>query len=265
MSELKSFDRVADVYDQTRSIAPDAQAKIDETLAREFTSVTHSPRVIETGIGTGRIAVPLAERGVRVVGIDISTAMVARLRQKRADIPVVLAEASRPPFRGRPFDGALFVHVLHLVPDPVATVREVLSLLQPGGVAIEVRDDRWPGPRAEADDIIRKAVLDLSGVDIGGWSPYDDGSAALARELEARGADVRRERIVTWEAPTSGRRILDRLTRRDYSSSWKIPESIMSALLERVEREFDARFGGVDREFTFTRSVGMTAGRLPRA
>jgi SAM-dependent methyltransferase len=37
---------------------------------------------LELGIGTGRIAVPLAERGVRVHGIDLSEAMVARLRAK---------------------------------------------------------------------------------------------------------------------------------------------------------------------------------------
>jgi SAM-dependent methyltransferase len=39
-------------------------------------------RALEFGIGTGRIAVPLAERGVAVLGIDLSNAMVARLREK---------------------------------------------------------------------------------------------------------------------------------------------------------------------------------------
>ena len=38
--------------------------------------------VLELGIGTGRVAVPLAQRGVRVHGIDLSPAMVARLRAK---------------------------------------------------------------------------------------------------------------------------------------------------------------------------------------
>jgi SAM-dependent methyltransferase len=38
--------------------------------------------VLELGIGTGRIALPLAERGVRVRGIDLSEAMVARMRAK---------------------------------------------------------------------------------------------------------------------------------------------------------------------------------------
>jgi 16S rRNA A1518/A1519 N6-dimethyltransferase RsmA/KsgA/DIM1 with predicted DNA glycosylase/AP lyase activity len=37
---------------------------------------------LELGVGTGRIALPLAQRGVRVHGIDLSEAMVARLRVK---------------------------------------------------------------------------------------------------------------------------------------------------------------------------------------
>ena len=37
---------------------------------------------LEFGIGTGRVALPLAQRGVRVHGIDLSEAMVARLREK---------------------------------------------------------------------------------------------------------------------------------------------------------------------------------------
>jgi len=47
---------------------------------------------LELAIGTGRIAVPLAERGVRVAGIDLSPDMVAQLRVKRAEIPVEIGD-----------------------------------------------------------------------------------------------------------------------------------------------------------------------------
>ena len=52
--------------------------------------------VLEFAIGTGRVGVPLARRGLRVVGIDLSPAMVARLRSKpggdEASIPVILGD-----------------------------------------------------------------------------------------------------------------------------------------------------------------------------
>ncbi len=51
-------------------------------------------RALELAIGTGRVALPLAERGVEVVGIDLSEAMLAELRAKPggAEIPVVLGD-----------------------------------------------------------------------------------------------------------------------------------------------------------------------------
>ena len=49
---------------------------------------------LELAIGTGRVAVPLAERGVRVAGIDLSPDMVAELRKKTDEIPVAIGDMS---------------------------------------------------------------------------------------------------------------------------------------------------------------------------
>jgi SAM-dependent methyltransferase len=49
---------------------------------------------LEFAIGTGRIAVPLAERGIRVAGIDFSPDMVAQLHQKTDEIPVSIGDMS---------------------------------------------------------------------------------------------------------------------------------------------------------------------------
>jgi SAM-dependent methyltransferase len=51
-------------------------------------------RALELGIGTGRVALPLAERGVEVRGIDLSQAMVAKLRQKPGgdSVPVEIGD-----------------------------------------------------------------------------------------------------------------------------------------------------------------------------
>ena len=55
--------------------------------------------MLELAIGTGRVAVPLAERGVPVTGIELSAPMVARLREK-------VDEAEHPGRHGRHGDGA---------------------------------------------------------------------------------------------------------------------------------------------------------------
>jgi SAM-dependent methyltransferase len=53
-----------------------------------------SSGALELAIGTGRIAVPLAARGIRVAGIDLSPDMVAELRKKTDEIPVEVGDMS---------------------------------------------------------------------------------------------------------------------------------------------------------------------------
>ena len=200
---LKSFDRVAHLYDETRGIPAEAEQQIGDGIAALVKEIAASPHLLEVGIGTGRIAVPLAERGVRVTGIDISTKMLAILRGKRPDIDALIAEASRPPLRDACFDAALFVHILHLVPDPEATVRATVAAVRPGGVLIEAGDDREQSARSQADELIRATVEDLSGVDIGGWTPYARGVELFARILKEAGAEVESAQLARWKGGTS--------------------------------------------------------------
>jgi SAM-dependent methyltransferase len=73
-------EREAAVYDDhlAEMFDPAVVMPVVETLA----DLAGGGAVLEMGIGTGRIALPLAQRGVRVQGIDASAAMVARLRAK---------------------------------------------------------------------------------------------------------------------------------------------------------------------------------------
>ncbi len=67
--------RIAEIYDELYSDFDPAAIDLLAELAGEGTA-------LELGIGTGRIALPLHERGIRVHGIDASEAMLARLKAK---------------------------------------------------------------------------------------------------------------------------------------------------------------------------------------
>jgi SAM-dependent methyltransferase len=73
-------ERVASRYDEGlgRMAAPEVVGPVVDLLAE----LAGDGAALEFAIGTGRIALPLAERGVRVAGIDNSDAMLARLRAK---------------------------------------------------------------------------------------------------------------------------------------------------------------------------------------
>jgi SAM-dependent methyltransferase len=90
-------DRVADVYDEWYAgLDPGPAAATLAELAR-------SGPALELAIGTGRVALPLAARGVEVHGIDASEAMVARLRAKPGGeaIPVTMGDFADVGVEGR--------------------------------------------------------------------------------------------------------------------------------------------------------------------
>jgi SAM-dependent methyltransferase len=73
-------ERVAERYDES---SPDMfDPAVVDPVVDFLAELAGEGAALELGIGTGRIALPLAQRGVRVHGIDLSEAMVAKLRAK---------------------------------------------------------------------------------------------------------------------------------------------------------------------------------------
>jgi SAM-dependent methyltransferase len=123
---------VAARYDETTAHLPvDAVVDLLADLAG-------GGAALELGIGTGRIAVPLARRGVPVQGIDLSPEMVAQLRAKPggADLPVAVGDFSTTRVDGT-FRLAYLVRntIMNLTTQDaqVACFENVASHLEPGG------------------------------------------------------------------------------------------------------------------------------------
>jgi SAM-dependent methyltransferase len=129
-------ERVAARYDESSG------EEFDEAAIEQAVDFLHelagSGRALELAIGTGRIALPLAQRGVPVHGIDMSKAMVARLRAKPGgeDIGVTIGD-----FATTKVDGSfslaylVFNTIMNLTTQAqqVACFRNVAAHLEPGG------------------------------------------------------------------------------------------------------------------------------------
>jgi SAM-dependent methyltransferase len=95
-------------------------------------------RALELGIGTGRIALPLSQRGIRVRGIDLSEAMVARLRAKPGadQIDVTVGDFATTTVAGH-FSVAYLVFntIMNLTTqdEQISCFQNVAAHLQPGG------------------------------------------------------------------------------------------------------------------------------------
>src|SRR3712207_6478194 len=85
-------ERVAERYDER--YADRSDPVLVDPIVSFLADLARDSAALELGIGTGRIALPLARRGVRVHGIDLSEAMVARLRAKPGaeDIEVTIGD-----------------------------------------------------------------------------------------------------------------------------------------------------------------------------
>src|SRR5215210_5979197 len=85
-------ERIAASYDE--SSAEHFEPSVVDPVVDFLVEMAGSGRALELGVGTGRIALPLARRGVAVHGIELSKAMVARLRAKPggADIGVTIGD-----------------------------------------------------------------------------------------------------------------------------------------------------------------------------
>jgi SAM-dependent methyltransferase len=109
-----------------------------EPIIDFLASIAGSGRALELGIGTGRVALPLAQRGVRVRGIDLSKAMVAKLRAKPGgeDIGVTIGDFAMTTVEGT-FSLAYLVFNtignLTTQEAQVACFHNVAAHLQPGG------------------------------------------------------------------------------------------------------------------------------------
>jgi SAM-dependent methyltransferase len=127
---------VAATYDETddKMFDPAAVEPAVDLLAE----LAGDGRALELGIGTGRIAIPLAARGVDVHGIDLSRAMVQRLRAKPGadQIDVTVGDFATTEVPG-PFRLAYLVYntIMNLTTQAAQTAcfRNVAAHLEPGG------------------------------------------------------------------------------------------------------------------------------------
>lgn len=129
-------DRIAERYDETAADMFDPS--VVEPVVDLLADLAFDGTALELGIGTGRIALPLMQRGIGVRGIDLSEAMVARLRAKPGaeKISVTIGDFATTTVTGQ-FSVAYLVFntIMNLTTqdEQVACFQNVAKHLKPGG------------------------------------------------------------------------------------------------------------------------------------
>lgn len=243
MSGSISFDRVADRYDDTRGYPSGVDERITAGLMR-VGPVAAGDDLLEIGVGTGRIALPLLRQGINVTGVDISPLMVERLHMKLAQqqaqepnhpwgkLSLTMADMTALPFADGTFDAAIGVHVFHLVTEWRKALDEVLRVIRGGG-ALLIGQDVQSGSNSNSvlQDHWRDIVTRL------GYPPVTVGSSsfqAVVDELAQRGLTVTTQTLTAWQVRQMPREALSYIAGRTWSRTWSVPEPIFAESIREL-------------------------------
>ena len=254
------FDLAAEFYDETRSHSEETARATTELLATELSG---RGRVLEVGVGTGLIALPLHGSGIPLAGLDISAPMVGRLVQKAGGsppFPLVLGDATRLPFPDDEFGGVLVRWVLHLIPEWRAAVAEIVRVVRPGGVfvvSLGQQGGPWDEVRARFEELLGRSLRPVGLA----WEATEE----LDAELASHGGSLRLLPTIHDPSDEPVGVFLDAIERNCYSWTWPVPEEERRRALEELGPWAEERFGPLDRPYRYDTEIVWRAYDLPRS
>ncbi len=250
------FDRAADYYDATRGFPPGIEDAVADAIVATG-RLQPTSRVLEIGVGTGRIALPLARRVGSVLGVDLSAPMLAKLLEKRGSLPVApaRADATQLPYADDSVDAAVAVHVFHLIPGWRTVLHELARVLRPGGRLLHGFDDpargaAWTRWRERAD---RQLGVENVGVpraqiesflEDEGWRPVDAERIGFERRMR----------------PSA---LIDLIASRTWSVTWRMTDAQLAEATDALRADLSAEFDDLDREVTLESGFWVRAYRPP--
>lgn len=144
------FATIADRYDFITVLLSYGQDARWKRRLVELSGAAPGMSALDLACGTGDIAFALADRGVRVVGLDITHRMLQLARAKRDDVPLVAGDMMAVPFPDARFDIVSTGYGIRNVPEIQPAVAEIARVLKPGGVFLSLDFNRPASPTMRA-------------------------------------------------------------------------------------------------------------------
>jgi ubiquinone/menaquinone biosynthesis C-methylase UbiE len=254
-----SFDPMAAIYDETRVIDSICFNSALDFLVQRFPPLEFN-KLFEPGIGTGRIAIPLAERGYRVTGVDISEDMLKilseKLRGRNSPLAVAFqkADVTALPFPDMTFDIAVAVHVFHLIRDWKKAVAEVLRVLKPDAPLIMLftgSGDEIPAIKDRYREICVESGHSARHIGLTGGAELQDYLSALGRNIETIDNRWR------WTQRIRVNEALSHMRSHYYSFTNLIPETVHMEAIERLQCELQKQYGNLSTVVEVPTQVNM--------
>ncbi len=253
MNRSYSFDQAASYYDQVYGYPAGVEAQAVAAIRAAF-ALTADERVLEVGVGSGRLAVPLQVAGYRYHGQDIAGAFMHLIAVKlpsppapptgegRIGVLLTQSDLSALPYQTASFAGALAVQVFHLIPDLAPAIAELQRVLRPDAPLLVVND-------GQPDNVdMRGRLTNALSYFLAAEGYVSDERQPAPDKVEAAfvaaGATVETLRPFAWSLTVSPRAFAARLAERQTSKLWHVPEPIFSRALRRFYNWLAADYKG---------------------
>ena len=171
----KTYDRWAPVYDLVFGTVFEKARRLAIAACEDV-----GGRILEVGVGTG-ISLPYYSDRCRIVGVDISEAMLEVARQRVADQRMAnvenlaIMDVQDLQFEDASFDVVTAQYVVNTVPDPEAALDEFMRVLRPGGELIVVnRVGAERGARLNVEKLLEPVVERLGWRSDFPWARFEN-------------------------------------------------------------------------------------------
>ena len=245
------YDAAAQVYDASRYLTP-AVADQAASFFERAAHLSEGSSFLEVGIGTGNNVLPLARRGIRVTGTDVSAAMLEQARNKPGGevLELILDGYETLPFPEQSFSGVLTVHVLQNVGDWQALVTDISRVLRPGGVYF-FAEYLLPAHRQEVERLFLSARQSLHVDDAEPVSQVTSLLPAPSRPnvrrfLESQGAAPLETTVLSFQVSEPLADLLGWYERRAFGSCWSVSEAQYPAVMRAFRARCAERYGSLD-------------------
>jgi SAM-dependent methyltransferase len=250
-------------HDRQRHLPPEAQRALTDGLHAQLQG---RGWCLDAGVGTGRVAIPLARAGIPIVGVDRSRAMLDTLRANIGTapvVPLVRGDLTQLPFRNEAFGAALAANVFHLIPSWRAAVSELVRVVRPGGLLLINLGSGGPSDGHVALVLVKFREL------LGNHWPADDVSAGPRDVAEfedcvlTQGAQPLPTLTIRFQTTTTVEATIARLEHNPFSRPASIDQPTLHAAAVATRQWARNYFAPLDAPIPIERAIIYRLYELP--
>ncbi len=243
-----NFTAVAHEYDSTRHMPEAILSRCYDLLIAEGI-LPSSGLLLDAGCGTGQVSGPLAKRGIDIVGIDVSDAMIEVAAAKvegcrRARYEIGDVRSLR--FDDGTFDGVLFSKLLMHVEHWQMACRELVRVSKPGSSIVQIKDRGFFGNSVRREFSRRADALGFRSRFLGTSSSSNE----LPIYMANLGCKIQTfdDESLKWNHSITRREALEGFRKRLFAEFWYLPIPVYDRLLHDTSEWADREPGGFDAE-----------------